>query len=97
MVMIIVICEGVFVGTFDVTFVLGRSPYLHIAATDILSVSCQRSNTGFRWLYSGERVSNDTIEYGGNIRYSCIHVTHTGFYAAPLAVVVGRGLCELTF
>lgn len=52
-------------------FAVQEDMIYHLGGTDRLSVSCAKSNTEFRWFYSGNRIANQTNFYGNHWWYLC--------------------------
>lgn len=52
-------------------FVRRQDMIYYLGGTDRLSVSCAKSNTEFRWFYSGNPIANQTSLNGDHWWYLC--------------------------
>lgn len=80
-------------------YVVQQNTIFYLGGSDRLSVSCLKSNTEFRWFYSGNPITNQTNLSGDFWWYLCTVMSPEGFYSTGCARGGGafaRTICEAT-
>ncbi len=80
-------------------YVAQQEMVYYLGGSDRLAVSCSKSNTEFRWFYSGNPIANQTDLIGDFWWYLCTVMSPEGMYSTGCAKGGGafaRTICEIS-
>lgn len=81
-------------------YVAQQSSTYYLGGSDRLTVSCGKSNTEFRWFYSGNPIANQTGLAGDQYWYLCTFITPSGELVSTGCAKGGgayaRPICEIS-